>query len=225
MAQLELIVTEDGSHTLYNPELKEHYHSTHGAIQEGMHIFINAGLREVVKKKKQVRILEVGFGTGLNCMLTMLEGWRTGLEIDYHAVEPYPLSEKLLCTLNYAGLLDFQDNPCDFEMIHTENEGEIDLGSEFKLTKYKQPIQRFKALPAFFDLVYFDAFAPNVQPSIWTGSVFKQMYDCLTPGGILVTYCAQGQVRRNMKEAGFSIEKLPGPPGKREMTRAIVHTN
>jgi tRNA U34 5-methylaminomethyl-2-thiouridine-forming methyltransferase MnmC len=220
MAHLELIVTEDGSHTLYNPDLKEHYHSTHGAIQEGMHVFIAAGLREVAKKKKSIRILEVGFGTGLNCMLTMLEAWRTGLKIEYDALEPYPLSERLLCTLNYAGLLDFHDNPCDFELIHTENEGEIEVSDTFQLIKYKQGIQAFTP-EGTYDLIYMDAFAPQVQPDMWTEKVFKKLFDCLPEGGILVTYCAQGQVKRNMKAAGFTLDRLPGPPGKREMTRAV----
>jgi tRNA U34 5-methylaminomethyl-2-thiouridine-forming methyltransferase MnmC len=218
MAQLEIKVTEDGSHTLYNPDLKEHYHSTHGAIQESLHVFIGAGVREAASDRKSLRILEIGFGTGLNCLLTLLESRKTGLLIEYDGLEPFPLEPELLRELNYISLEGpFSGNP-DFERIHSVTEGHMELEPGFRLHRSRAPVQS-AIIPGLADVIYFDAFAPDVQPDMWTEDVFKKLYSILCPGGILVTYCAKGQVKRNLKAAGFAIESLPGPPGKREMTR------
>jgi tRNA U34 5-methylaminomethyl-2-thiouridine-forming methyltransferase MnmC len=218
MSQLKLIITEDGSHTLYNAFLNEHYHSTHGAQQESRHVFINAGLKEAVKPGGSIRILEIGFGTGLNCMLTIQESARLKVETDYTALEPFPLPKEHIHALNYA-LLDGTSEYSDFfDLIHSVEEGVVQCGDLFRLTKFRLKLEVFE--PAgLFDLIYFDAFAPGVQPELWTEAMFQKMFDCLVPGGILVTYCAKGEVKRAMKKAGFVVERLPGPPGKREMTR------
>jgi tRNA U34 5-methylaminomethyl-2-thiouridine-forming methyltransferase MnmC len=216
MNVLKLVITEDGSHSIYNPELKEHYHSTHGALQESRHVFIQAGLLEVCKKKKEIQILEIGFGTGLNCLLTCVEGIKEGLTIGYTSLEPYPLSDALIRSLNYPDTLGHADL---FRLMHSTSHGNIPITDRFLLHRITENLLSFLP-PIKYDLIYFDAFAPDVQPELWSEAVFQKMFDCLVPGGVLVTYCAKGQVKRNMKKAGFLIERLPGPPGKREMTRA-----
>jgi len=215
---LELILTEDGSHTLYNPELHEHYHSTHGAVQEGQHVFIAAGFAQRNLTQTSIRILEVGFGTGLNALLTLAEARKSGISVQYHALEPFPLPSGVISTLNYPELSGLPAYRSDFERFHSQEEGMIALGNGFNLFRYKQGVHDFIA-DGLFDLVYFDAFAPDVQPEMWTEAVFQKIASCMKAGGILVTYCAKGQVKRNMKAAGLVIERLPGPPGKREMTR------
>ncbi len=216
MSALKLITTEDGSHSIYNEELNEHYHSTHGAVQESRHVFIEAGLNEVCKTKNEIKILEVGFGTGLNCLLTCAEAIRMDLAIHYTSLEPFPLTAEMIASLNYAESLGHTEL---FLMMHSNAQGRIAVSNKFILYRQKESLLSFVPMEKY-ELIYFDAFAPGVQPELWSEEVFQKMFDCLLPGGILVTYCAQGQVKRNMKKAGFSIERLPGPPGKREMTRA-----
>jgi tRNA U34 5-methylaminomethyl-2-thiouridine-forming methyltransferase MnmC len=222
-----LITTEDGSHTIFVPGLGEHYHSTHGAIQESMHIYIDKGLREAIKDKKHVNILEIGFGTGLNTLLTYIEGENKSVTLNYTTIEAFPIGNEMASQLNYPNILR-NDRLSNVLMdlhksqwntwISFGNEG-ADNSATFNFKKINTSLLHYRADDCF-DLIYFDAFAPEVQPELWTSEVFEKMYHYMNPAGILVTYCCKGTVKRNMKSAGFRIEKLPGPPGKREMLRA-----
>ena len=214
----ELRVTKDGSSTFFVEELDEHYHSVHGALQESMHVFIDAGLHN--RTEKELNLLEIGFGTGLNAWLTALDAKKNNSTVRYVSLEKFPLSEKEYQTLNYA---NFIRDPMALELLNAINNAkwgsfEVIL-SNFALQKLKTDLKTYSTKKQFH-LIYFDAFAPSAQPELWTVEVFQSMFNALLPGGTLVTYCAKGQVKRNMKAAGFTIEALPGPPGKREMTRA-----
>lgn len=215
----ELIITSDGSHTLYMPELGEQYHSTHGARQESMHVFIQAGLQSMLDLHPQPNILEVGMGTGLNVWLTLQQEFLPPLT--YHAIEPFPLEPEWIGQLNFARSTGDPALIQAFEEIHqcagTES---ANILNRLWLTKWHEPLQHLQLNSNYYHLVYFDAFAPEIQPEMWTELVFRQLYDAMARPGILVTYCAKGIVRRAMKAAGFQVSKLPGPPGKREITRA-----
>lgn len=218
--QRKIIKTEDGSHTFYVPEINEHYHSTHGAIQESLHVFIKSGLQQIIKK--EINILEVGFGTGLNALLSIIHSDNNQQKINYYGIEKFPLSENEYSNLNYSELTGFGCNPT-FISMHKKNwDQEIKLTANFKLRKIKADIVEldFTQLP-MFNLIYYDAFAPNKQANVWQHSIFEKIYQNTAPGAILVTYCAQGAVRRNLENAGFRVERITGPPGKREMIRAI----
>jgi tRNA U34 5-methylaminomethyl-2-thiouridine-forming methyltransferase MnmC len=214
----EIQQTADGSHTLFIPEINEHYHSVNGAIQESVHVFIGAGLRQLPKDK--IRILEIGFGTGLNALLTLLEAEkREKSQVEYYAVELHPLPAECIAALNYeekacperTGLLEsLHSTPWDIP---------VSITNRFILHKIKGDCQCCE-LPSSIDLVYFDAFAPDKQPEMWNQKIFNTLHACMAEGGILTTYCAKGSVRRMMQKAGYSIERIPGPPGKREMLRA-----
>ena len=208
--QPEIYLTKDGSHTLLVPHLNEHYHSTYGAIQESRHIYIQNGLAEI--QTSPISILEIGFGTGLNALLTQLENKK----VTYTALEPYPLTQWKL--LNYPTQLHIE--PTLFHQLHLcEWEKPILLTSHFTLIKHKKTLQKFQA-PQTYDLIYFDAFNPKVAPDLWTLENFQKLYTWLNPSGILATYCAKGDVRRALTEAGFSVEKRQGPPGKTHITIA-----
>ena len=213
----ELRVTEDGSHTLYIEDLEETYHSIHGAIQESRHVFIENGLLTV--EKSSVRILETGLGTGLNLLLPFMENLRLQKKIFYHAVEKYPLKKKEYTLLNYENILHSAKGL--LQKIHsTPWHEEIMLDDRFSFLKEKADFRSM--LPAGkFDLVYFDAFAPSKQPQLWTHELFDLVGRVMKPGGILVTYSSRGEVRRTLAECDFQVQKLPGPPGKREMIRAV----
>jgi tRNA U34 5-methylaminomethyl-2-thiouridine-forming methyltransferase MnmC len=218
----EVIITGDGSHSIGVPELNVAYHSIHGAIQESMHVFINAGFygSGQLQLPEPYKIFEVGFGTGLNALLTLIEAEKNKTQVYYEAVEPFPLSEEEVKTLNYCQQLDRPDLQPTFENLHNcEWEKEISISEYFTLKKFSTELISHLTTKQF-NLVYFDAFAPNAQSELWTKEVFDKMYSILTPGGILVTYCSKGDVRRAMIAAGFTIEKLQGPPKKREMIRA-----
>ena len=216
--QRKIITTADNSHTLFVPELNEHYHSIHGALQESRHVFIEAGFKQVLNE--EVKILEVGFGTGLNAVLTAIEAEETGRKTVYHTLEAYPVEAELLEQLNYTTLLPKKHAPA-FKTIHDAPwEKEVEISSPFSIKKIKSTVQQWKPENQY-DLVYFDAFAPEKQPEMWTEAVFQKMYAALKPNGFLVTYCAKGSAKRAMKAAGFKVEALPGPPGKREMTKAV----
>lgn len=214
---IELKITEDGSSTLFVPELNEHYHSTHGAIQESNHVFIEAGLNQI--KKDSIRIFEMGLGTGLNCLLTLISTEKKYIE--YLGIETNPLPTATIECLNYPAILKLTDEQSEqFRSIHqSEWDAEIPLRSNFVFKKKLIDIAECKPTQKF-DLIYFDAFAPDVQPMLWTESIFKNMFEMLDIDGVLVTYCAKGSVRRIMKASGFTVERIPGPPGKREMLRA-----
>jgi tRNA U34 5-methylaminomethyl-2-thiouridine-forming methyltransferase MnmC len=211
----EVKTTEDGSSTIFLPELNENYHSTHGAIQESVHVFIETGLKQV--KANMVKIFEVGFGTGLNCLLTYKNS--EGKEMVYHAIERFPVEAELIQKLNY-GQNSGADERLFFSQIHKQHWGkELVVRPGFFLKKIEGDIISFQP-DISFNLIYFDAFAPEVQPELWSAAIFQKMFEMLEPGGILVTYCAKGEVRRTMQACGFTVERIPGPPGKREMLRA-----
>lgn len=219
----KIIITEDGSHSIAIPAINVTYHSIHGAIQESMHVFIEAGLRYVINSSttKQLNLLEIGFGTGLNTLLTAIEAEKIGTSIYYVGIEPYPLSNEEVCSLNYCALLGRKDLQDDFIKMHQcEWNKSIAVTGNLLIYKSNQKLQSFEENKKF-DLIYFDAFAPNAQPELWTKEVFEKLYGMMAAGGILVTYCSKGDVRRAMQAAGFSVEKIPGPPHKREMLRAV----
>lgn len=211
----EIIVTKDGSHSLLVPELNEQYHSIHGAKQEADHVFLKMGLD--FHNKRNLKVFEVGFGTGLNALLTWDYAARNEIHIEYHSIEKYPVLPEEYALLNYGSLIHKEDW---FSQLHQVAWGELNvLDSNFSLQKLQVDLKKDK-LPQGFDVIYFDAFAPNKQPNMWTEEIFKKMHEMLNEGGCLVTYCCQGHAKRTMKAAGFTIEKVPGPPGKREMLRA-----
>jgi len=219
--QRKLILTSDGSHTVSVPEMNVTYHSIYGAIQESRHVFIQAGFRsDRPTKSGQCSILEVGFGTGLNALLTAIEAEKSEESIYYVALEPFPLDEEQARSLNYCELLGRKDLQADFTRMHQceWNRG-LAVTEDLLMHKSKHTLQSFQHKTKFH-LIYFDAFAPNIQPELWTKEIFEKMYAFLEPGGVLVTYCSKGDVRRAMQAAGFLVEKLPGPKGKREMIRA-----
>lgn len=226
MQKPKLKLTDDGSHTFYVPELDECYHSTKGAIQESNHIFIEAGL--MASKKQNVNILEIGFGTGLNVLLTLAclnsSKHLHQTDIHYTAIELYPIPIGQVLELNYPERIaepSAQVSRSLFEHIHTcPWDCRIPITAHFTLTKLKADFTRID-LDTAFDVIYFDAFSPEKQPEMWSESMFRKLYRHAAEDAILTTYSAKGAVRRAMQAAGFSVERLPGPPGKREMLRAI----
>jgi tRNA U34 5-methylaminomethyl-2-thiouridine-forming methyltransferase MnmC len=214
----ELKITSDGSHTLYVPEIDEHYHSIHGAIQESMHVFIDKGIDALFCKK--VDVLEVGFGTGLNALLTALWSSKHNLPVNYVGIEAFPLATEVNSSLNYGEKLEVKEAEDFFtKIILAKWNDTVNIHSVFTLSKIERYIQEFETEQKF-DIVYFDAFGPNSQKEIWELPILKKMYDCLKQNGVFVTYSAKGELKRNLSHIGFDVESLPGPPGKREMTRA-----
>lgn len=221
MDNLLLQTTDDGSQTILNAHLNETYHSTHGALTESKHIFIGQGYDAIPGKTRSLTILEVGFGTGLNALLTMISCEKDQRKVHYVAVEPYPLTDDILKQLQYPGLVGSCDERTRFYQMHHIPWGvPFFISDHFILNKLDQKLQDLSFQPEKFNLVYFDAFSPEVQPELWTEKVFQELFTALQPGGILVTYSVRGEVRRNLKACGFEVEKIPGPPGKREITRA-----
>ncbi|MGB2226282.1 MAG: tRNA (5-methylaminomethyl-2-thiouridine)(34)-methyltransferase MnmD [Polaribacter sp.] len=214
----EIIITSDGSTTIHLPDWNEQYHSKHGAIQEAYHVFIKSGLEQV--ETDDISILEIGFGTGLNAFITFLESQNRNLKIDYVGVEAYPVSTEEVQNLNYISELKATSFADVFQKMHdTLWEEKHQISSGFQLTKRKQFFEDVEDQNAF-DVIYFDAFGARNQPELWTEPIFQKMYEALKEGGILTTYAAKGSVRRAMLAVGFEVERLPGPPGKREMLRA-----
>ena len=214
----ELKPTKDGSHTLYIKELDEHYHSLFGAVTESKHVFINAGLNVITGI--HLNILEIGFGTGLNAILTMARIKGSGRIIHYTAYEKYPLGKDIIRSLNYASFLE-EEHAKYFDLLHEVPWNmETAINDEFRLLKIEADICGLD-IQNKFDLVYFDAFAPDKQPELWTTEIFSRIFLSMRTGALLTTYSSKGQTRRNLQEAGFHVEKLPGPPGKRDMTRAL----
>ncbi len=214
----EIIQTLDGSTTIHLKEWDECYHSKHGAIQEAQHVFIKNGLS--LFPNQSVSILEIGFGTGLNAFISFLESSKLNQSINYVGVEAYPVNATEVLAMNYVDELNAKSQKEVFEKMHESKWNEkIELTAEFELTKRKQFFDEIDDIEQF-DLIYFDAFGYRVQPELWSTAIFQKMYTALRPGGKLVTYAARGVVKRSMIEVGFTVEKLPGPPGKREMFRA-----
>ncbi len=217
---MEIFETGDGSHSIFSDQFGVSYHSKHGAVQETQHVFINAALRMKATIQNKISILGIGFGTGLNALMTCLEAQKRNLQIDYVAVEAYPISLETAQSLNYGEVLpDPKANDLFMKIHECKWETPIVINENFTITKVEKRFEDL-AYKDQFDIIYFDAFAPNSQPELWTKEFLSIMYNSLLPAGILTTYCAKGQVKRNMKAVGFLVEKLPGPPGKREMTRA-----
>ncbi|MEZ4797539.1 MAG: tRNA (5-methylaminomethyl-2-thiouridine)(34)-methyltransferase MnmD [Flavobacteriaceae bacterium] len=230
----KIITTADGSKTIHIEDWNEQYHSKHGAIQEAQHVFIKEGLHHFFSLNKnchaeeacaelsrsiKASILEIGFGTGLNAFLTLLEAEKLNVKVNYVGVEAYPVSMQDINQLNYVELISVE-NQTVFNKLHKVSwEKQHHIISNFKLQKRKQFFLDIADVNAF-DLIYFDAFGARVQPELWNKSIFEIMYNALKPKGILVTYAAIGEVKRNMQALGFTVERLKGPPGKRHMLRA-----
>jgi tRNA U34 5-methylaminomethyl-2-thiouridine-forming methyltransferase MnmC len=213
----EIIKTNDGSTTIHLPEWNESYHSKHGAIQEAYHVFIKNGFS--LFKAKPISILEIGFGTGLNSFITYLEAKKNNQKIDYIGVEAYPVAMDEVIQMNYANEID-SDEKHVFEQMHQCNwEQKNIISATFSLSKRQQFFQEIKD-ESLFDLIYFDAFGFRVQPELWSEEIFVKMFEALKPNGVLVTYACRTTIKNAMLSAGFSVEKLPGAPGKREMLRA-----
>lgn len=214
----ELIYTQDGSKTIHLPELNEYYHSKHGALQEAVHVFIKNGFNEI--NQNTISILEMGFGTGLNAFLTLLEATKQNKSVSYTGIEAYPISFEEWQGLNYIEILNAQKfDEVYNKMYHCNWNIFTDISPNFKLQK---KLKRFEEIDFCeeFDLIYFDAFGYRVQPECWETSIFKSLNKALKSNGILVTYACRTIIKKAMEEAGFKVEKLAGPPGKREMIRA-----
>ncbi len=215
----KVVLTKDGSSSIFLPEWEEHYHSTHGAIQESAHVFIRNGF-DLFKGRTKIKVLEIGYGTGLNAFITYLESKQCGMEVDYVGMEAFPVNTDEVQHLNFVEQLGVPTEKHVFLAMHEDSwDARNQYDKTFFLTKRKQFFQDLIDKESY-DLIYFDAFGARVQPELWTEIIFKKMYEALVSGGVLVTYASKGSVRRAMLEVGFQVEKLPGPPGKREMLRA-----
>lgn len=213
-----LVITEDGSHTIFVPELNEHYHSMKGAVQESEHIFIKYGLDFC--KADPVRIFEVGFGTGLNALLTAIRCINGDREVIYTSIEKFPLGTHLTEKLNYPNFAG-EDGIRLFNLINASPWGEKqNICRNFSILKICSDLLTEK-ITGEFDLIYFDAFGPDKQPEMWTREIFRKISDMTARGGVLVTYSSKGEIRRRLAESGFDVTRLPGPPGKHHITRAI----
>lgn len=218
--KIELVTTSDGSHTLSLPEINEQYHSLNGAITESMHVYIKNGFSQ--SKSQKPVVFEVGFGTGLNALLTALQAEKTKKQTTCFTIEKYPLEKTLVSQLNYGRIISEKARIL-FEKLHDyEWNRTISISQYFKIHKINNDLKSFvfKNMPTF-DVIYYDAFGPDKQPDMWTSEILQKIADHTTTGGIIVTYSAKGDVRRKMKDAGFIMERLPGPPGKKEMLRGI----
>lgn len=217
MLKREIKLTEDGSHTIFIPELNEHYHSTHGAIQEAIHIYISAGLK--FTDRSPIRILEIGFGTGLNTYLSLVEAENSNRSIIYHSLERYPIDEEQLNVLNYTDLIEFEKHDLFKKLHKTEWDQTCEISSHFSLKKISGDLKKIE-FKEKYDLIFFDAFAPDIQPDLWTETIFRKLYNCSNPNAILMTYCSKGIVKRALRASGFEVKRLAGPPGKHHILRA-----
>jgi len=216
----EIIATGDGSSTIYIPEWNEHYHSSHGALQEAQHVFINHGLNP--KTDDYLTIFEMGFGTGLNALLTYFASEKRNQYIHYIGLEAFPPTKEEWRAMNYTQYSRDVDSEGVYQQLNeTTWDTSASISEHFVIDKREMTIQELELDTSSVDLVYYDAFGPRVQPELWSAEIFAKIFRWMTPGGVLVTYCAKGQVKRDLKAVGFEVESLPGPPGKREMTRAI----
>ncbi len=214
---ISILTTGDGSQTLFSKQFDEIYHSRNGALTESQHVFVQHGLMNV--NKPFIKVFEVGFGTGLNALLCAHYAQQNNVSIDYTGVELYPVDDTIASQLSYHEALD--NCPIETAVLHNVPWNEsIAITPNFKLLKIQQS---FLAVQLYerYDVIFFDAFAPEKQPELWDLSVFQKCFSMLVAGGVLTTYCAKGYVKRNMQEAGFRVEKVPGPPGKREMLVAF----
>jgi len=220
---MELIITGDGSHTLYLKDLNETYHSRHGAIQESLHVFIKNGLRYYisVSHKKKIHLFELGLGTGLNALLTAIEAEKFKCQVDYEVIEPHPVPPAVCLQLNYVNRIYQPGLEILFKKIHDLEWGvDLPLRDNFRIKKDQTFFENYQEIKNRFDVIYYDAFSPGKQPEIWEPALLEKTYEMLIPKGILVTYCAQGKFKRDLRNIGYQVETLKGPPGKKEMVRA-----
>ena len=220
--QTQIITTEDGSHSLYVPHLEEHYHSTHGAIQESHHVYICAGFGSCTNE--HINVLEVGFGTGLNAFLTLLKAEERNATVNYTSLELYPLEMEIVQQLNYTKHLTDKAKAQLFLTMHSAAWDEpIRITPNFSLHKIEIDFSNPHNLKTstLFDVIYFDAFGPDKQPEMWSQQAFDKLYALCNTDAVITTYCAKGAVRRMLQKAGFAVERLPGPPGKREILRGV----
>lgn len=216
---MRIITTYDGSHTVFHPGTGDHFHSIYGAVSESIHVYINAGFS--YHPSKDVNVLEVGFGTGLNVLLTLRQAWSEKRKVRYDSIDNYILPVEITNSLNYAALSE-NINKDWFSLIHSLSwDRDHDITDFFSLRKILADIHEIN-LPNKYDIVYFDAFGPDRQPDMWTDKIFLKIYKAMNPGGILTTYSSKGEVRRGLQHCGFMVEKLPGAHGKREMIKCQV---
>jgi tRNA U34 5-methylaminomethyl-2-thiouridine-forming methyltransferase MnmC len=216
----ELKITADGSKTIYVPAMDEQYHSGHGALQEALHVFIEQGIR-LANHPEELHIFEMGFGTGLNAFLSLIEAESTHRNINYVGIEAYPIDTKLVSKLEYEKLVDLNYESLFFQLHDCPWETPNQLTTFFSVQKIQAKIEEYNVIPESFDVVFYDAFGPRAQQSMWHIDILSKMYQLLKKDGFLVTYCAKGQVKRDLKSLGFEVVTLPGPPGKREMIKAL----
>ena len=216
-----IIVTEDGSHSIAIEQTNITYHSKYGAIWESKHVYTEAGLKQLLNKKPCINIFEMGFGTGLNALLTLIDAEENAQQIYYETIDEFPLEKKLFEKLNYCEQLQRTTVKSIFDQLHNgEWEKEIIVSPFFCFKKNQISLLNY-IFNKEFDIIFYDAFAPQAQPELWTEEIFTKLYAGLNSNGLLVTYCSKGDVQRAMRSAGFIVEKLPGPPHKREILRAI----
>ena len=220
--QRKIINTKDNSKTLLIPEMNETYHSTNGAVAESKHIYINYGLNHFINTRETINILEMGFGTGLNAILTLDCALTHKKQVHYFTVEKYPVTLNEIIELDYSTTLDSPNLKSEFLSLHElDFEKHHEINPYFSFSKHHTDLKVITLPKNKFQIIYFDAFAPQHQPDLWTLEILQKMYDCLALDGFLITYCAQGQFKRNLKAIGFEITSLPGTVGKREITKAI----
>lgn len=212
-----IIETEDKSFTIFDEKYNEIFHSKKGALTESIHVFINSGLKPKLEENQEINILEIGFGTGLNALLTLKES--LNIKVNYVSLEAYPISKELWSKLDYQKYFDSETQNHFFKLHEVKWDKYQSINDTFYLKKINTKLEDFKTNEKF-DLIYFDAFSPDKQPELWTQEIFQKMYSLMKKDALLVTYCAKGQVRRNLIASGLKVEKLAGPPGKREMLRA-----
>lgn len=224
MEDKNIFITEDGSHSINNAALNVSYHSRFGAVQEAMHVFIEAGLKPILEKNVEINIFEMGFGTGLNTLLTFMATEKLPIKINYQVIETDILNLEMAASLNFTQVLGRPDLQSTFLKLHALSWDTFHLLTDnFSLYKRYIAIEDLLLTTSSMDLVYYDAFSPETQPELWTTSVFQKLYDALTPGGALLTYCSKVSVRRAMELAGFLVQKIPGPQGKREIVKALKY--
>jgi tRNA U34 5-methylaminomethyl-2-thiouridine-forming methyltransferase MnmC len=215
----EIKLTDDGSKTLFIPDWNENYHSSHGAVQEAKHVFLKYGLG-AIEDKTEINVFEVGFGTGLNAILTYQYAIENLLKIYYNSIEAYPITKEEMELLDYVSLFENKDTKEVYHNMYDASWNESVMISEsFHLKKIHNKLEHHILPQNHYDIIFFDAFGPRVQEGMWSKDHFQNLYNSLKKGGLFVTYCAKGQVKRDLKAVGFTVETLPGPPGKREMTR------
>ncbi len=224
MATMRRVIktTGDGSQTFYLPDWEEHYHSVHGALTESLHVFIQHGFERVATRLNRIRILEVGFGTGLNALLSLDAAERRGIHLVYHALEPFPLSDEEVAGLNHPAMVSGEKHGSAFRRMHQLPSGTMEtVTTFFEFTRWPHKLEDATFDRDCYDLVYHDAFAPQFQPQLWDERAFGKLYRAMRAGGILVTYSARGSVKRALLACGFGLEHPPGPAGKREITVAV----